>query len=300
MSLAPIAIFTFNRPDHTRLTIEALKKNELAAESDVFIFSDGPRRDNDLAAISAVREYLKSVGGFKSVKIIAREKNLGLAASIMSGVTDIVDEFGKVIVLEDDIITSKFFLRYMNDALDLYADDDRVMHISGYTYPGAAGLPPTFFYNQTSCWGWGTWQRAWRHFNGDVDQLIKEAAKIKNKKNGYFKIALSQLKANKRGEINTWGARWQMSVLLRGGYCLHANSSFTYNIGHDGSGVNCDQSVSYGDKVTEDYSGIRNVAVVESPAALRFGNDFLKGVIPSLPERAVMKIRGIVKKIISR
>lgn len=297
MNLAPIILFVYNRLDHTKLTIEALKNNLLAVESDLIIFSDGPKKELDIVKIEEVRRYIKNVGGFKSIKVIERENNLGLAASIMGGVTDVVNEYGKVIVLEDDIITSQYFLQYMNDALDLYKDNDEVMHVSGYFYPRAKNLPDTFFYNQSSCWGWGTWKRAWSKFNGDVDYLLQESDKIKNKRNGYYKIALSQLKANKRGDINTWGARWQMSILLNNGYCLHANPSFTYNIGHDGSGENCNLSNNYNSASFQKYKKIKKEKIIENIEALKHGTSFLNSVKPSLIKLIYLRLkRDFIKK----
>ena len=122
MNLAPIILFVYNRPEHTKKTLESLKINELASESSLFIFSDGSKNENDKKSVDEVRKYISTISGFKEIKIILREKNLGLADSVISGVTEVIEKYGKAIVLEDDIVTSKYFLKFMNEALDFYED----------------------------------------------------------------------------------------------------------------------------------------------------------------------------------
>ena len=207
MSLAPIVLFTYDRLWHTQKTIEALKNNELASKSELIIYVDGAKNKSVYESVSQVRDYVETVDGFKKVTIITRDKNWGLANSIIDGVTQVIKKYGKVIVLEDDLVTSPFFLRYMNDALEFYKDEDKVMHVSGYIYPiDNNKLSDTFFIKPDTCWGWATWDRAWKYFKKDTDYYLN----IFNKKmirdfnlNGsydYFK----QIKANKNGRIETW------------------------------------------------------------------------------------------------
>jgi len=152
---APIALFVYNRPVHTRRTVEALLKNALAKESDLIIFSDAPKNPEAAEAVSNVREYIRTITGFKSMNIVERETNFGLARSIIEGVTMLCKEYGRVIVLEDDLITSPYFLQFMNDALDTYSNEDKVMHISGSTYPIGHMKDETFFLRIPLCWGMG-------------------------------------------------------------------------------------------------------------------------------------------------
>ena len=157
MNFAPIALFAYNRPWHIRKTVETLQKNELSEHSELFIYSDGPKNQEDRELVNEVRQYLHSIRGFKHIEIIEQKRNSGLADAIVSGVTEIVGTYGKTIVLEDDLVTSPYFLRYMNDALKFYKEDEQVMHIAGYMLPiNSFGLPETFFYRIASCWGWGT------------------------------------------------------------------------------------------------------------------------------------------------
>jgi hypothetical protein len=163
---APIILFVYNRPWHTKQTVEALQKNELAKDSELFIYSDAPRDASAEQAVQEVREYIRNIDGFKNITIVERDENWGLAKSIIDGVTKIVNEYGKVIVLEDDHVTSKYFLNYMNDALEFYKDTKEVWHISGWNYPlgGIFSSKKTFLWRVMNCWGWATWADRWQHF----------------------------------------------------------------------------------------------------------------------------------------
>ena len=179
MNNAPIALFVYNRPEHTRRTIEALKQNILAKESELIIFSDAPRSDVQVEKVREVRNYIRHIDGFNSIIIIERDINYGLARSIMEGVTEVVDKYGRIIVLEDDMVTSQYFLTYMNEALEKYADDERVVSIHGYVYPVKQSLPDAFFLPGADCWGWATWSRGWACFNSDGQFLLDELKRRK-------------------------------------------------------------------------------------------------------------------------
>ncbi|MBC7915521.1 MAG: glycosyltransferase [Pyrinomonadaceae bacterium] len=238
-NFAPIALFVYNRPEHTRRTIKFLQQNLLADESRLFIFSDGPKPGDENAVIE-VRELIKSIEGFKSVEVIEREENLGLANSIIDGVTKLCSEYGKVIVFEDDLISSPYTLQYFNDSLLRYESEDGVMHIGAYMYPiNAQTLSETFFLRSTSSWGWATWNRAWKNFNPDIDSLIDQfdsRSKYEFEMEGamnYWK----HIRHFKSGKNNSWAIRWYASVFLKKGLSLYPSKSLIDNIGHDGSGV---------------------------------------------------------------
>ena len=170
-NLAPIVMFTYNRLEHTQKTIAALKENIYAEDSELYVFSDGEKNEAVKESVDKVRAFLHQVDGFKMISIIERERNLGLAENIMSGVTDILNKHGKIIVLEDDMVTSKYFLKYMNDALNIYEDNKDVIEISGYMYPisNKDDLPQTWFlYKYADCWGWATWKDRWDLFERDT------------------------------------------------------------------------------------------------------------------------------------
>ena len=248
MNYAPIVLFVYNRLWHTRQTLEALKENELANSSDLFIFSDGAKNSEAIAAVEEVRKYIKNVGGFKSVSIIERDENYGLADSIIEGVTSLCNEFGRVIVIEDDIVTSPFFIKYMNDALDIYANDPTVASIHGYWYPVDEDMPETFFLRGASCWGWATWSKGWDIFEADGQKLLYEM-KLQ-KLNHIFDLdgamAYTQmLKDQIKGKNNSWAIRWHAATFLANKLQLSPGTSLVCNIGFDGSGIHSRESDKY-------------------------------------------------------
>lgn len=246
-NLAPIALFVYNRPEHTRRTLKFLQQNRLADESRLFVFSDAAARPADDDNVKEVRELVKSISGFKNVEVVERSKNMGLAASIIDGVTRLVKEYGQIIVFEDDLISSPYTLQYFNDALKRYRDEEKVMHIGAYMYPlvtdkerkDQEGLPETFFYRAATSWGWATWDRAWKNFEPDIDKLISQFDKrmihdfsIDNHMNFW-----KQIQEFKAGKNNSWAIRWYASIFLKGGLTLNPSESLINNIGHDGTGV---------------------------------------------------------------
>lgn len=241
MNLAPIALFVYKRLEHTNKTVESLKSNLLAIESDLFIFSDQEKNPNDRDAVQSVREYVRGVTGFRSVHIIDRPINFGLAKSIIDGVSLLCGEFGRVIVVEDDLVTSPNFLEYMNGALDRYADDDRVMQISAHMFPVETGQTiDAMFLPITTSWGWATWRRAWDQF--DADSTGYEL--LKNDKQSIYRFNCAEsydyfnmLERQMRGEIDSWAIRWYLSVFLCNGLVLFPKISLIENIGFDGTGT---------------------------------------------------------------
>jgi len=243
MTCAPLALFVYNRPDHTRRTVEALAANALASETPLHVFSDAPRNRAAKLAVEAVRSYIRTITGFQSVTIIERETNFGLARSIIEGVTSLCEMYGRVVVVEDDLVTSPHFLSYMNDALTQYEYEDRVMQIVGYMFPVSLTLKEdAVFLPVTSSWGWGTWKRAWQHFDASgsgyqdlaKDQNLQRAFNL-NGKGEFFKMLVSQL----RGKTDSWAIRWYLSVFLMKGLVLYPRKPLVENVGFDGSGVNC-------------------------------------------------------------
>jgi Glycosyl transferase family 2 len=239
-NFAPIALFVYNRPEHTRRTIKFLKQNLLAEESRLFIFSDASKNESSQLLVEEVREIIRSVDGFLEVQIIERKSNLGLADSIIDGVSRLVKEYGKVIVFEDDLISSSYTLQYFNDALNRYQNEDKVMHVGAYMYAlNDESLPETFFYRAATSWGWATWDRAWMNFEPDIDHLISQ---FNTEKKHQFSIEGSmnfwkQIEEFKSGKNNSWAIRWYASIFLKGGLTLHPSQSLINNIGHDGTGI---------------------------------------------------------------
>ncbi len=192
--------------------------------------------------VKEVREYIRTITGFKSLRIVERETNLGLATSIISGVTEVVNQYGRIIVLEDDMVTSPFFLRYMNDALDLYENEEKVVSIHGYVYP-IQGLQETFFIKGADCWGWATWKRGWDLFDADGEKLLNELKKAGLLKRFDFDGAYpytKMLRDQIEGKNNSWAIRWYASALLHDKLTLYPGKSLVHNIGTDASGTHRD------------------------------------------------------------
>lgn len=239
MDLAPIVLFVYNRKEHAQQTVEALLKNCECKQSDLYIYSDGSKDEQSDADVAETRKYIDTVTGFKSVTIIKRDKNWGLAANLIDGISTIVEKYGRVIVLEDDIITSPYFLKFMNEALERYKDDNRVASIQGYTYPVKEELPEAFFIRCQGCWGWATWERAWKKFNPDSEYLYKEILRKDlvrefNVDDTYYYMKM--LRDQRDGKINSWAIRWYASVFLENMLVLNPGKSLVFNCGFDGHG----------------------------------------------------------------
>jgi hypothetical protein len=281
--LAPIALFTYNRPEHTRLTLEALAKNELASDSDLIIYSDGPKNDAGAGKVQAVRNYLHTVSGFKSITINEKEKNCGLANSIINGVTEVVNKYGIIIVLEDDMVTSPYFLRYMNDALKIYQNEEKVISIHGYMYPVKAQLPETFFLHGADCWGWATWKRGWDLFEADGKKLQTE---LKSRKlffafnmNGSFPFA-DMLEGQIQGRNDSWAIRWHASAFLKNKLTLYPGHSLLLNTGNDQSGSNRSAKMDTMPEISTGKITVARVPLCVNHKALSAIGDFLRTASP--------------------
>ena len=249
---SPVVLFVYNRPWHTMQTIEALQKNELAEKTELIIYSDAAKSHKDEIGVQQVRDYLLTITGFKTVSIIEREQNWGLADSIIDGVTSIVNRHEKVIVLEDDLVTSPYFLRFMNDALEFYKEQKKVWHISGWNYPiTAPGDSDVFLWRVMNCWGWATWSDRWEYYEKDVDKVMSTFSSVDKKAFNLDGVEdfFGQIGANKSGQIDTWAIFWYASIFGKRGLCLNPVRTFVDNIGHDGSGVNCNVNKSYVDNL---------------------------------------------------
>lgn len=273
ISYAPIVLFTYNRPWHTKQVLDALALNEEAKNSTLYVFCDGPKQnesDENLFKIKEVRELISSEKRFKEVIVKFQKGNKGLASSIIDGVSEIVKIHEKVIVLEDDIVTSCGFLKFMNDALIFYQDNERVMHVSGFMFPNKEQLPETFFFNVPLCWGWGTWKRAWDHFEDDSLKLWKQlkSEKLFNELDKFGEDYLSeQLAHNISGRIQTWFIKWHAAILLKNGYTLYPSKSLVDNIGFDNTGVHNEETTLFKNLSLSDHIKIESITLVENKNA---------------------------------
>jgi len=305
MELAPICIFSYNRPDHLRKTLYALSQNELAGESVLYIFCDGAKEllpenvaDVDSPSQSAKKyfsgnksDYKKYLSDLKAnvevakgqiwpkeLYVVERERNYGLAANIVDAVTTVVNKFGRVITLEDDIITSKGFLKYMNEALEVYKDEENVMHISAYMYPHKRKLPNTFFYPVPyPGGGWATWQRAWCYYN-DNTQVLYEFWKDRWAEFDLYggDYLSKQLRLNLEGQLNTWFVKWHAVMRQRNALTLYPGVSLTNNIGFDNTATNCFAMTKF-DVNPVDYVEVEKCQIKVNKRASRIIYDFYQG-----------------------
>jgi hypothetical protein len=285
MQLAPIALFVYNRPDHTRQVLKCLHANKLSGQSRLVIYCDGPKENadaSDLSAIDEVRRLCASEKWCGEVQLVKREKNMGLADSIVHGVTQLVNESGKVIVLEDDLVTSPGFLEFMNQALSLYVNEEKVMHLSAYMYPRLrkpfAALPDTLFIKFMACWGWATWKRAWDHYNDSAEFLAAQLhdAEKKNRFNldGSTASLYWQLEQNAKGKLHTWAIKWSASIFLKDGLCLFPGDSLVKNIGNDGTGTHPDKTNIYSYQRTVPEINVKTISLVENKRGRKQISDF--------------------------
>lgn len=297
--LAPIILFTYNRPWHTRQTVEALKKNELATQSDLIIFSDAPKNTQAEQSVQEVREFLRTIDGFNSVKIIERNENWGLAKSIIDGVTDVVNEYGRVIVLEDDIVTSPFFLSFMNDALKFYKDYEKIWHISGWNYPiKSDDLSDVFLWRVMNCWGWATWQNKWRYFQKNPQALISNFSK-----SDIYRFDLdgsgifwSQVLDNMNDKLNTWAIFWYATIFKAGGLCVNPSVSYVRNIGLDGSGQHCGESSQQTERVLSKNKKVSFISdTIELELAVKRIKEYYRKQNKTLIQRVIFKIIKILR-----
>ena len=288
--LAPITLFTYNRLWHTQQTIKYLSNNQFARDSMLYVFSDGPKDEEAKTRVKEVRQFLTTITGFKDVIVTERNDNLGLAKSITNGVTEIVKRHGKVIVLEDDLLTSPFFLKYMNEALKMYQYDEKVASIHGYTYPVKEHLPDTFFIKGADCWGWATWERAWNIYEKAGEKLLHKLKEKGFKKEFNFNNSygyINMLKKQIKGKNDSWAIIWYASTFLRGMYTLYPFPSLVMNIGHDNSGTHSGISYKLGDTLKMDPVIMNRITIEENGIARKAFENYFRSLsgIKSLIER---------------
>ncbi|MFT6095931.1 MAG: FkbM family methyltransferase [Nonlabens sp.] len=250
MNIAPIVLFVYNRPEHTRKTLEALRLNDLASESILYIYADGAKQNaskTQLEAVAATRKVIKEQLWCGDVVLIESQENKGLANSVISGVTDVIEKHKKVIVLEDDIIVNSGFLRYMNTSLHLYEKEGSVFGVSGYKFESNRIIKDkTYFLPVMSSWGYGTWKDRWEKIDFDSKSLLQKVldrdlmGKMKFGKFNFYDMLQQQ--AN--GIIDSWAVRFYTSMIIQNGLFLFPKESLLTNIGFDGSGVHCDNASS--------------------------------------------------------
>jgi hypothetical protein len=245
MNLAPVILFVYNRPEHTLKTLEALQANELSSQTELYVFCDGAKSNatsEQLEKIAQTRQVVRKQKWCANVHIEESTTNKGLAASIISGVSKVIEKHSRAIVLEDDIVTGRYFLTYMNKALDLYKDSPEVWHINAWTNPVKATDPAgTFIYPVMECWGWATWADRWQHYKKDSEYYYKKFTRkdIYHFNSEGTENRWKQVLRNRSGKLNTWAIFWAATIFEHGGVCVAPQKTLVKNVGMDNSGENC-------------------------------------------------------------
>lgn len=279
----------------------SLLANAEAASSDVTVFCDGARTSAELEGVRAVQAFVRDVQGFRSLRIKARNTNLGLADSIISGVSEMLLEYDRVVVLEDDLLLSPYFLKYINEGLSMYDDDPRVASIHGYTYPIGEELPATFFMRGADCWGWGTWKRSWSCFEADgrvlLERLATAGEQIDFDLGGAYPYT-RMLADQTKGLNNSWAVRWHASAFVNGMLTLYPGRSLVCNIGHDSSGTHCGKTDAFAVEPTREPITVERIALEPSALArVAFERYLRKLSAPSSRwsvSRAIRLLRGLL------
>ena len=278
---SPVALFAYRRPEHLRRVVESLKENSEASETDLFIYCDAARSSRDRANVEAVRAYAITVSGFRTITVIKRDKNYGLSKSITEGVTSLCNKYGRVAVVEDDVIVSKYFLKWVNAALNKYETDDRVISVGCYVYPSQGVIRENFFLGVTDCWGWAVWKRSWNHYEPDgamlLNQLVQRHLNQRFDLDGSYPYT-DMLRGQINGDNDSWAVRWYATAVLSGGLTIYPGVSMTTNIGFDGSGIHCGTDNSYEVSLSDRPINIDNIPVVESAEVRAAWSDFLKKI----------------------
>lgn len=306
--LAPIILFVYNRPWHSRQTVEALQKNMLASESELYVFADGPKKEasnEQITRIKQVRDYIGSISGFKDVHIFQSPQNKGLANSVIEGVTNVINKHGKAIVVEDDIVTHPFFLRFMNDALEHYFFQENIFLVSGFSYN--IKIPQKYnkdIYSTHRCcsWGWATWSNRWEKVDWNVTRYNsfrnshKEIKKFNRGGNDLTPILDLQM----NNKIDSWAIRWAFCMYEHDALCINPIHSLVYNIGFDGSGTHKD-NMSAKNLIAEfpqnnDFNCVFPVLLTEESILDKQLRFFLDGS-PTIMQRIKYSIKKRLRKI---
>lgn len=303
---APVAVFCYNRKEHLKKTLAALEKNALAGETDIYIFSDGSRSKEDREAVEEVREYLQDYqkkSSFRSVEIIKSEVNKGLAASIIGGATRIIDKYGKIIVVEDDIETSPDFLEYMNQALDFYEKKDKIWSVTGYTLPlkSLKRYPKDVYLSyRASSWGWGTWKDRWDTVDWEVKDfhILCQSEEMKKQFNRGGREMFQMLKDQQEGRNNSWAIRWCYSQSKQDKYTVHPKYCKVRNIGGDGSGENSLATNKYLTSLSQKPVVLENVGL--NKVILKQFRDYYQLTLKEIWILGIAKIKRMIKVFFKR
>lgn len=297
--LAPIGVSTYDRLQHLQQTISALQKNILAQQSKLFVFSDAPRPGSE-GRVAAVRSYLRTVDGFKEVHIIERKRN-NRTANNRGGMRLLLNRFGKVIFLEEDVVTAPGFLTFMNQALDKYEGNERVFSVVGYCPP--INIPAdyphdVFFLKRCSGWGLGIWKNRFdqiRYITPDeYEQFAADKKRVREYVEGGGEDLMLMLKADAYGKIDAGDVKAMYTQFLHNQYTVYPAQSLVQNIGHDGTGIHCGKSDRFNVALSNQLSFSFSDDVIIDRRIVKANRKFR--AVPGYARDLMWKTRGFVGK----
>lgn len=270
---APVAVFAYNRPQHTARALEALARCHRLDECSFHFYLDGPKTPENSSAVADTLHVLESWQPTFNAHLVVRSINLGLASSIVGGVSALLANYGRVIVLEDDLIVEPDFLHYMIECLDRYSAEPAVMQVAALTLQPPSDCPSDIFLLPvTSTWGWGTWARAWTHFSWTPADLEKQQSDPawQNRFNINGTFAGNEMLADRlAGKNSSWGILWWYAVSRLNGLVAYPRQSLVRNTGFDGSGTHCGTSNLY-DQTTFPHQLARMPSSLSFPTEIRY------------------------------
>jgi hypothetical protein len=292
-----IVLFVYKRPYHTKEVLKGLKKNNI---SKLYIFSDGPKKDENDVKVKQVRSLIAKIDWCET-EIHINPGNKGLANSIIDGVNYILSKHERVIVLEDDCVPSGDFISFMEKCFNKYENTERVMSISAYTFP--IKIPEDYKYDtylsyRHCSYGWGTWRRDWKYFNRNEDFLLltKESPRFRKKVIRAGENLIPMLESHHRGKIDSWSIFWSLSIIKKDGLCILPVKSRIKNIGFDGSGIHCRKCRIFDVELSDHYNGS-----VSFPENIELNVEIIKEITRfhsySFKEKSNKKIKTLLKTI---
>lgn len=303
-NLAPIVLFVYNRPSYTRQTLNALAKNVFAKESSLFIYADGAKKnasEKDKKKISTVRDIIREQQWCGTVSIIEATENKGLAASVIHGVTEIVDRFDKAIIIEDDVVTSPFFLQFMNEGLEKYANEERILSLGSWNYYFKNTYSDTFFTHLPDTIAWATWKRAWKKFEPDPKLLLQQLEEKKlidefNIGGKFDYVAMLQHQIDNK--VSSWGIRWTATAVINNTLTLYPSRSLSKHIGFGADSTHV-KSVDYNVDIVLAGTPVLITAIplIENKEAINEWLNFEKNTRPLKTSFTKRLSRGVLTQV---
>lgn len=307
-ALAPVVIFLYNRPEHTRKMLEYLDKDKKIDSTELFIFCDGAKRDIDKPNVERVRQIVKEfqrTSRAKKVSISFSETNKGLAKSVISGVSSVLDTDERVIVLEDDILVDCNFLTYMNDALEFYKKCDNIWSITGYSFEmkSLKNYKHDVYYSYRGCsWSWGTWADRWKLVDWEVDSYQKDRRNLRSiiKFNRGGLDLFDMLTDQMEGRIDSWAVRWCYAQSKNNMYTIYPRYALISNIGCDGTGTHSGVTDKFVSNLKYNQDIKLEILGINKKIAREFGEKYGGNLTNYIFSKSINAIKKIVKQIIRK